>query len=428
MFIKVKTNQFIALASSATFRQSALTISTIGVNGILGALFFIYIARMMGPAEYGLFTIGIATLTLLADIADFGTNTGLVRFVPGYLKQDPSNAYRMLKLGLEVKACLWLVVLLAGFLLAPFFATNIFGKPELLFPFQLSLIGVGGAMFYTYIQSALQAFEKFRYWSLINIFTNGLRLSIALFIGLLASLGLTQTLLIYIGIPFVGFLLGCSFLPIKKIIKTKNEQKVLNNFISYNSYIGLFTIIAAVTTRIDVYLAAKFLNPEQVGIYGAAIQLTSFIPQIMGGLGVVVAPKFASFTSQAQMWVYFKKLQLLVLGVAAIFLIGSPLAGYLIPIFYGDKFAFLPTIFYFYLTAMLVYLISVPVHTVIFYYFARPQLFIYISLGHLILLLGLGTVLTINFGLIGLTLAVIAGMVFIFASASLKHKKAEPRD
>jgi hypothetical protein len=32
----------------------------------------------------------------------------------------------------------------------------------------------------------------------------------------------------------------------------------------------------------------------------------------------------------------------------------------------------------------------------------------------LILLLGLGTVLTINFGLIGLTLAVIAGMVFNF--------------
>jgi hypothetical protein len=59
-----------------------------------------------------------------------------------------------------------------------------------------------------------------------------------------------------------------------------------------------------------------------------------------------------------------------------------------------------------------VHVISVPVHTVIFYYFSKPQVFIYLAIGHLFLILGLATILTQYFGIIGLTIAVVVGMVF----------------
>ncbi len=412
MQIRKKIDQLLSLVHTKTFRQSILTVATVGVNGILGALFFIYLARMMGPAEYGIFALAIASLTLIADIADFGTNTGIVRFVPNFLKHQTDGAYRMLKLSLEIKAVVWIVVLIIGFLSIPFIITIIFGKKELVFPLQLSLVGVGGAMFYTYTQSALQAFEKYRLWSFLNLFTNGLRLFVTLILGLLLGLNLYSGLLLYISIPFIGFLFGCSLLPIRQIVSVEKETSLFKEFRSYNSYIAIFTLIAAFSTRFDMYLAAKLLSPDQIGIYGAAVQLNSFIPQIMGGLGVVVAPKFASFTTHQQMIEYLKKLQVLVLGCAAIFVLFSPLAYVFIPWFYGAAYVSLPLIFYLYFSAMLIYLISVPVHTSIFYYFSKPQVFIYVALGHLLVLAVLGMYLTSIYGLVGLALAVVAGMVF----------------
>jgi O-antigen/teichoic acid export membrane protein len=412
MQIREKINQLVLLIQTKTFRQSLLTVSTVGINGILGAIFFICIARMLGPSEYGVFALAIASLTLIADIADFGTNTGIVRFVPGLIKHQPADAYRMLKLSLEIKAVVWCLVLLVGFFLIPFIVSTIFGKVELIFPLQLSLIGVGGAMFYTYTQSVLQAFEKYRLWSFLNLFTNGLRLFITLVLSVLVGLNVFSGLLLYISIPFIGFLIGCSLLPIRQIVSAQKETNLFKDFRSYNSYIAIFTLIAAFSSRIDMYLAAKLLNPDEVGIYGAAVQLNSFIPQIMGGLGVVVAPKFASFTTQHQMIGYLKKLQLLVLGCAAVFVLFSPLASVAIPWFYGTAYASLPTIFYLYFSAMLIYLISVPVHTAIFYYFSKPQVFIYVAIGQLTMIAFLGTYLTNRFGLVGLALAVVTGMVF----------------
>lgn len=414
MDIKKLRQRFTNLTGTATFRQSILTTSAVFINGVMGAVFFILVARILGPSDFGLFTIAIATTALIADIADFGTSTGIVKFVPGYFKADANIAYRLLKLSLEVKVIIWLSVLALGYWVSPFAAGYIFSKPELTLPLRLGLLGVGGAMLFSFTQSSLQAFERYKLWGLVNILTNGLRLAVILLLLMLGMTGLVDSLLVYIALPFLGFFLGLYFLPTGKILQVKNEIKMLKDFRSYNSYIGVFTLIAAVSARMDTYIAAKLLSTEQVGIYGAAVQLNSFIPQIMGGLGVVVAPKFASFTLKSQMVEYLKKLQLMVVGLAILFTLGLPLALFLIPFFYGQAYYLLPLIFVIYFLGMLVYLISLPVHTAVFYYYSRPQLFIYISIGHLLLVLLLGYYLTLNYGLAGLPIAVLTGMVFNF--------------
>ncbi len=58
------------------------------------------------------------------------------------------------------------------------------------------------------------------------------------------------------------------------------------------------------------------LRKEEIGIYGAAMQLANFIPQFISALGNVAAPKFASFTTQKDMLRYLKKLQILTIILA----------------------------------------------------------------------------------------------------------------
>src|SRR3989304_2913147 len=94
---------FGSVFSTTTFKQTSITFSGTIINGLLGALFYILTARFLGPAAFGLMSVAVTTLTLVADIGDLGSNTGIVNFIPRYLNEDKTKALRFLKLGLEVK-------------------------------------------------------------------------------------------------------------------------------------------------------------------------------------------------------------------------------------------------------------------------------------------------------------------------------------
>jgi len=108
------------ISKTATFRQSGVTFAGTILNGALSAVFYILAARILGPASFGLLIVAIAALTLIADIGDLGTDTGLVRFVGKFAKNDLTKVKRFLKLGLEVKVAVLLIVLLLGWLLVGF--------------------------------------------------------------------------------------------------------------------------------------------------------------------------------------------------------------------------------------------------------------------------------------------------------------------
>src|SRR3989344_830448 len=112
-------NLIVSPLRTATFRQSTITFGGTIANGLLGAAFYILAARALGPAAFGLLAIAISLLTLVSDIGDLGTDTGLVNFVGRFIASDLDKAKRFLKLGLKIKLTVWLVVLSLGIVLAP---------------------------------------------------------------------------------------------------------------------------------------------------------------------------------------------------------------------------------------------------------------------------------------------------------------------
>lgn len=400
-----------SILSSKTWKQSQITVAGTVVNGVLGALFYIFMARFLGPFNFGLLTVSVATLTLIADMVDFGTNTGLVRFVSSNVL-NKEKAWRFLKLSLEVKITVWILVLALGLIFAPFIAETIFNKVELLMPLQLVMIGVGGALLFSFATASLQAFQKYFTWSVVNITTNFLRLLFILILFFYGQLNLTSGLVTYLSLPFFGFSLALLFIPTKKIIDIKNEFSVGKEFFRYNFWVALFTIIAAVSSRLDTFLIARFLPTREIGIYGAANQLVQVVPQLVGALGIVAAPKFASFKNNQDMVRYLKKFQLFVVGLAILGLLAIPVSFFLVPMIFGSQYAGAIVPFIILLIAMLVFLISVPIHNSIIFYFGRPQVFVWLSIGHLLIISLLGYFLISNYGIIGAATVVLIGMLF----------------
>ena len=91
------------------------------------------------------------------------------------------------------------------------------------------------------------------------------------------------------------------------------------------------------------------------------------------------------------MLVYFKKFQFFVLGLCVLGILTIPLSIYLIPMLFGVSYQAAISPFIFLFLGQLIFLFSIPVHHSIIFYFGRPDVFIWVALGHLIIIGGLGS-------------------------------------
>ena len=80
-----------SVLKTSTFQQSSVTFISTMLVGVLGAVFYIITARILGPADFGVMSVAISTMALVTSIGNLGTDTGLVNFVTRYKKKDEEN-------------------------------------------------------------------------------------------------------------------------------------------------------------------------------------------------------------------------------------------------------------------------------------------------------------------------------------------------
>jgi len=401
------------VASSSTFRHSTITLIGTVLTGALGAVFYIMTARFLGPSGFGLFSVAIVTQTLITDIGDLGTDTGLVNFVSRYLKSEKEKADKFLKLAFEVKFVMYIVVLVAGLLSAKFISQKVFVLPELENPLKIAIIGIGALSIFSFINRTLQASQRFWAWSSIQVGINALRVILVVAFVLTGFLTLENTLWVYIAMPFVGFIIGLTLIS-RSFFNAKNEFSVAKEFFKYNKWVAAFTILAAISSRLDTFISARLLDPVDLGLYSASNQMVRIVPMIVAAMGTVIAPKMASLDSLEKLVNYLKKTQMMVILLAVLGLLLSPIAIWLLPHLFGIEYTGLGMIFIILLISMLIFLISVPVHMAIFYYFSKPSIFFWLSIVHLLTIGILGWYLTSFYGVLGTACTVLIGQLVNF--------------
>jgi O-antigen/teichoic acid export membrane protein len=152
-----------------------------------------------------------------------------------------------------------------------------------------------------------------------------------------------------------------------------------------------------------------------VGIYSAANQVVMIVPQIVTAVGTVIAPKMAGMGSIGEFVKYLKKSQLMVLGISILGIFSIPVVTYLIPILFGAEYIASIPLFIVLLFAMLVFLISVPIHMSVFYYFSYPKLFFGLAILHFAIIAGVGWNLISIYGAMGAAVTVLVGQVVNFS-------------
>jgi len=391
---------------TATVKQTAVTFSATFINGTLGFLFYVVTARFLGPESFGILTVSLTVLALVADIGNFGINAGIVNFVSKYKNSDIALSRKYLKLSLELKLLFGLITILAGYFLAPPISFYFFHKPELILPLRLSFAGVATTWLFSFATSYFQAFEKFISWGIIQIISNLARLTAIILFYYFSVISVNSAIIGYILTPLFGFLLALFFIP-KNFIGVKGETKLVGNFFAFNKWVGFSAIASSLSSKIDTFILAALLTNREVGIYSAAYQIVQVVPQLISALGTVVAPKFASFGDSVAAKRYFYKTQKMVGVICLLGLSGIPVFKILIPLLMGERYNDSFVVFSVLLVGMLIFLFATPIHNCIIYYYNYPKILTTISFVNLGIMLSVGYFATVRFGVVGMALATV---------------------
>ncbi|MFH1326502.1 MAG: oligosaccharide flippase family protein [archaeon] len=320
------------------------------ISAKIGALLFtIILARILMPELFGLYSLALATIVLLATVADFGIQQSLIRFVSQNLsrkKEKRAKSYTKYFFKLRIILAFSVAMLLAIF--SKIIANNYYNQP-------ISLALIAGSFyilsitFIYFVESLFQSTNKFKYPFFKEIFFQGLRLIlIPLVILSLLKYGFSDEnilFFIFLSLAFTYFLtLIFIFLFMRKHISflkseseelTKKEKKDVIKFIlplSATVFSGAFF------GYIDIIMLGKFVASEFIGYYRVAFSLISSAIHIIN-FSFVLFPLFSRLKG-GRLERALKKTITVSLGISSLAVIGTIiLAPLVISLVFGKEYS-----------------------------------------------------------------------------------------
>jgi O-antigen/teichoic acid export membrane protein len=270
----------------------------------ISALTQIFTARLLGPAAYGLYSIGWMILRVVIELSTLGLQHGVIKFGSEYWKKDELKLKNILfqSVGYSIISSTIFGVLL--FFSAPWIADNLFKKPEL----EIVIRVIGTAIPFMGALRVSAAGTRVSQDTRYSVMTEDIgrpAINLSLFVGFfLAGWGLlgalwSITLSAIIAVLWAVYslrkLFPASFsLP----IRTTERGSALIMFSVPTALTGFLYILG---NQIDRFFVGIFLPNASVGIYQAMAQVSILFAMILGAFNAIFAPMIADFYHQGQM-------------------------------------------------------------------------------------------------------------------------------
>lgn len=311
---------------------------------VLGFLNQVALARLLGAGGVGEVLLAISVVRIFSQIAKFGMEEAMMRFVPMYIdRKDDARLKGAIYFSLFL--CLAISLFLAFFVavLAKFVAINIFHSQDLVKLLPLIVISIPAGVIRDVIGGILRGYkETFRSLLPENLISPFFRLVIFL---LLALNGVSpyHAIIAYITGEILSALLSIKYIsgnikniaPVKRIYERKRIVEVAFTII-------LTGISVLLYTQADIVILGMFTSIETVGIYGVASRLVLLVYFPMMAFATAIPPLISSIhtagdlnelrrvVSESTRWILSTAMPIILI----LALEGKYILGY----FYGPEF------------------------------------------------------------------------------------------
>lgn len=304
---------------------------------IVGRLFqfaLIYAAqRILGPADYGVITYGLAVGVVLAPATDLGMQLIITREVAHAERIAP----RVSGIGLALKLVLTIG---AVALLLPISLQRPAGTAFATFALGLAVIGASFAEYFGYIFRGLRRVELDAVLTLLlrlGVFTCGIA-------ALLLRPGVNSVAVAYVIGNGLAAVLGYAWLRRRFFKPVLNVRRLASSALLRQALpLGGAILLSIAYTRTSVFLLDALNNSTAVGEFGVALRLTEPLALIPSAIMAAVFPALTHTMAQAgyaaTRALRFKTIGLLSLAGVLIAVGGVLLGPWLIHFLYGTQYA-----------------------------------------------------------------------------------------
>ncbi len=267
---------------------------------IILAVGSIILARLMAPAEYGLYAIALVPSMTLSLFRDWGIGKAMAKYIAHYkaIGKD-ENIHDIIAAGLIFRVTIGLVLSLLSLFLASFIATTIFNRPETTFLISIASIAIISESVLTAAQSNFTGFERMKLTSFTLICQSiiksiaGPLLVLVGYGAMGAVLGYTFSFLIagVIAIILLYFLL---FKNLKKSsFHLADMSKTLKIMLRYGVPLSISSILVSFLYQFYAFLMAFYCNDVMIGNYQIAVNFAMFITFFTYPIATVLFPAFS---------------------------------------------------------------------------------------------------------------------------------------
>jgi len=308
----------------------------------------IIMARLLGPSDYGLFSVALIAPSLMLLFTDFGVSPALTRFTARLRTEGKSESVgSLIRTGLIFQLAMSILISLMTFLLADVLATYLLNRPDMGFLVKLSSLVIIGNALIRASNSVFMGLDETDKAALVSIARAAVK---AIFAPTLIVLGfnivgaLVGHILGYLVAGAIGAILAIK-LSKHQNYNSEDDQGVIQNLfpmIKYGTPLYASTLVISLLSQYQSIILAKLASNAEIGNYSVVSRFSSAIALLTMPISTVLFPAFSKLnptTDMQELRGVFKnslKYTLLLIIPASTFIAVS--SKELISLFYGSDY------------------------------------------------------------------------------------------
>jgi len=328
-----KLAKIINLAKTKTAKDTYLVLMGNSLAGFLGMVLIILISRILGPKEFGIFSVLFSLMALFSKLADFGFNFAMVREISqSRAKGEKDRIKKIFSTVFCVKIILSIFIAFLGFILVNFISQALFKSPGVINPFLL--LGFSLFVFYDLVRVFFEANKRF--WKSVTMYLGANLIKLILVV---LALFLLPQFKDYIFIYILGpFLIALIFFSRTKLgLKLRFYKEEFKKLFKFSAWMGVSVVFAALAENLNVLMISSRLSSFETGIYSAAEKFILPFNIFAAALGTVFISRSSEFLEQHHLKSFIKKIAILQFFILLLFIFAFPLAGFL-PFLLGQAY------------------------------------------------------------------------------------------
>lgn len=375
---------------SQTIKDTSISFLGLGFTAIVGFIYTVILARVLGPEQFGIFSAITALIAIVYSLGDLGVASALINFIPKFKE----------KRQILISTSFWFEFVIGLVILLIFGIFSIFHNG--IIPGSLSeQILLAGLIAFNYLlinyaQAIFTAERKFFTFSLSQIIDAGIKIALVYILLSAGKLSISSAFLANVISAFLALLI--TFGRELANINRQFARPIFKQIFHFAKWIAVSKIFSVFTTRIDIILLNLMLGSFEAGIFAAASRITLFFSLLISSLGSVVNPRFSGFDTKDKIRKYMHKLILLIGTISFFMLLSALLASPIIKIVFGNKYLPAIPVFQVLTLSMIPFMFTLITTPTLMYSFNQPAFIAKLTAAQVILMIVIDLIFIPMFG------------------------------